>query len=163
MASDFLWITTRIVHLLKRYWSWSAPERVLILQAAALTLLIRGLLSFVSLRTVVRLLRRWADRLSSEEAANRTYRARVVWAASAVAGRLLPKRPCLTQALVVQFLLRRRGDNAATLRIGVAKDGDFGIAAHAWVEREGEVIIGGTDSPHRYRPLPEVESKIMGR
>lgn len=148
--------------LLKRYWSRPAPDRWMLVQAAVLTVLVRASLSLFSLRSVVRGLRHWAGRLSSSEAADRTYRERVVWAASAVSRRLLPERPCLTQALVVQFLLRRRGDESATLHIGVAKDQDRGIAAHAWVEREGEVIIGGASSPQQYRPLKEVESKIAG-
>ena len=127
-----------------------------------LTVLIRGALSISSFRTVVRALRRWANRMPSSGVADRVYRKRIVWAASAVARRLLPERPCLTQALVVQFLLRRRGDETATLHIGVAKDETRGIAAHAWIERDNEVIIGGAASPEQYRPLREVESKIVG-
>jgi hypothetical protein len=62
------------------------------------------------------------------------------------------KANCLRQALVVWWLLARRGIET-DLVIGVRKDGgDF--SAHAWVEFEGRVIIGGDDAPERYRPMP---------
>jgi hypothetical protein len=58
---------------------------------------------------------------------------------------------CLRQALVAWWLLGRRGIGA-DLVIGVRKDA-HGFAAHAWVEFNGEVIIGGADSPERFRSM----------
>jgi hypothetical protein len=75
----------------------------------------------------------------------------------AVGRRLLGDKPCLTQALVAQRFLRQRGYDT-TLRIGVAKDGRE-LLAHAWLEREGRVIIGGGASPVRYKPLAPVHSE----
>lgn len=53
---------------------------------------------------------------------------------------------CLRQALVLWFLLRRRG-MPAELRIGVRKTAE-GLEAHAWVESDGRVL-DGTDSMSR--------------
>lgn len=78
---------------------------------------------------------------------------RLLWAVTAVSRRLLPNRPCLPQALAAQFLLRRRGARPAHLRIGVARNDDGSIEAHAWLERDGRVLLGGTESPLLYRPL----------
>ena len=66
-----------------------------------------------------------------------------LWAVDAVARRVLPKRPCLTQALVARKLLRRHGVET-TLQLGAARDGKAGFKAHAWLERNGEVVIGRT-------------------
>ncbi len=56
-----------------------------------------------------------------------------------VAGRYAPVRvTCLTNALVLSWLLGRRGI-ATTLRIGVVREAG-GLKAHAWLEREGQVI-----------------------
>jgi hypothetical protein len=67
------------------------------------------------------------------------------------AGRYCPMgTSCLKEALVLSWLLARRG-MPATLRIGVGRpDGTF--AAHAWLEQDGRVIFGdrGRDA---YAPL----------
>jgi hypothetical protein len=66
--------------------------------------------------------------------------ARLAWLVE-VAGRYAPGRvTCLKQALVLSWLLRRRGI-ATTLQIGVARR-DGALAAHAWLERDGEVLFG---------------------
>ena len=66
-----------------------------------------------------------------------------IWAVHAISRRLLPDRPCLTQALVARRLLRDCGVDA-TLRMGAVRRPDGGIGAHAWLERDGEVILGWT-------------------
>ncbi|WP_251979821.1 lasso peptide biosynthesis B2 protein [Salinibacter ruber] len=70
------------------------------------------------------------------------------------------QRPCLTQALVLQYLLLRRGDDAAELHIGVRKDEDTGLQAHAWVERSGQVLIGGTGAPDTYERFEDLGAKL---
>jgi hypothetical protein len=61
-----------------------------------------------------------------------------------VAGRYATSNPtCLKQALVLSWLLRRRGV-ATSLHIGVARR-DGRLAAHAWLERDDDVILGGLD------------------
>ncbi len=64
------------------------------------------------------------------------------------------RKTCLTEALTARCLLRRRGADAA-LRIGVALATDAGapLAAHAWLEHAGRIIMGG-ETADRYEPLP---------
>lgn len=128
--------------------------------AGSLTVLIRGALSFWSLKRVVRALRRVAATLPKTGSPTPAYRRRAAWAANAVGHRLLPNRPCLTQALVLQYLLLRRGDDRAELHIGVAKGESGELLAHAWIERNGRVLIGGTGSPDKYKRLEGVGSKV---
>jgi Transglutaminase-like superfamily len=67
-----------------------------------------------------------------------------------LAGRRSPWRTtCLRQALLLWFLLARRGI-ASELRLGVEKSAEGDVAAHAWVERDGHVLIGGEYVQHRY-------------
>lgn len=75
-----------------------------------------------------------------------------LWAIHAVGRRLLPARPCLTQALVGRLLLAREGVDV-TVHIGVAKS-DGELRAHAWLERDGAIILGGARSRDAYRPFP---------
>jgi hypothetical protein len=68
-----------------------------------------------------------------------------------VAGRYSPATAtCLTEALALSWLLSRRGI-ATNIRIGVAhRHGD--LAAHAWLEQDGRVILGKEDAA-AYAPL----------
>lgn len=76
--------------------------------------------------------------------------ARMAWLVE-VASRYAPVNvTCLKKALVLSWLLGRRGI-ATTLRIGVARqEGD--LTAHAWLELNGQVILGLPGS-HGYAPL----------
>jgi hypothetical protein len=72
-----------------------------------------------------------------------------------VARRALPGRTtCLHLAAALRLLLAERGI-ASDLRFGVRNErGTF--TAHAWLEREGRVLIGGTDVYEQYAPFPLV-------
>jgi hypothetical protein len=74
--------------------------------------------------------------------------------------RYVPQATCLTQALAAQILLHRYG-HPASLRIGVARSQSGKFEAHAWLESDGVVVIGGTEAElrRRYSPLPTLEWK----
>lgn len=78
---------------------------------------------------------------------------RAIWAVERASRLLLPRRPCLTQALALQLLFRRRR-LPAVLRIGVAKDEQGALRAHAWLESAGRIVIGGAASAQQYHALP---------
>lgn len=118
----------------------------MLVRVLCLTILVRGLLGMWSLSDVSRWLKKTARRFSSRTQDNEAYRKRAAWAANAVGHRLLPKRPCLTQALVLQYILLRGEDELAQLHVGAAKE-DEELRAHAWVERTNKVPIGGRVSP----------------
>ena len=63
----------------------------------------------------------------------------------------MPRATCLTQALALRSLLAADGRPSA-LRLGVARE-RRGFEAHAWLESEGRILIGGGDV-QRYTPLP---------
>lgn len=77
---------------------------------------------------------------------------RVVWAVLAVSKYAPLTMNCLVQALAAKALLNRAG-YPTLIRIGVAASEDGKLHAHAWLERDGEIVIGGAGS-ERYRPLP---------
>jgi hypothetical protein len=62
------------------------------------------------------------------------------WAVAAVARRI-PGTHCLARSLALHSLLRRSGFRSE-LHLGVAQAGRDRIAAHAWVECDGEAIEG---------------------
>ena len=76
-----------------------------------------------------------------------------VWAVEAV-GRTMPGASnCLTQALTGHVLLARNGYRT-DLRIGAGKDPDGKFIAHAWLEKDGQVVLGRIGHKHDgYTPL----------
>lgn len=78
---------------------------------------------------------------------------KIVWAVS-VASRYMPGGvKCLARALVTQVLLNWNG-HAAQLRLGVAKGEEGQLEAHAWVESQGQIVIGGLSNLSSFTPLP---------
>ncbi|HSE03286.1 MAG TPA: lasso peptide biosynthesis B2 protein [Methylomirabilota bacterium] len=72
------------------------------------------------------------------------------------ASRAVPGATCLTQALAASVLLARRG-HPGRVRVGVTRSDDGVLLAHAWVESEGRVVLGGAELA-RYTPLALVEA-----
>lgn len=71
--------------------------------------------------------------------------------------RYVPAATCLTRALVALKLLERAGQ-PAHLRIGVVRSELGKLEAHAWVESEGRIIIGGNHADlSRYTVLQAIE------
>ena len=63
---------------------------------------------------------------------------------------------CLPQALVGQRLLGRRGFDVQ-LKIGVLKHPGDRLAAHAWLEYEGQVILGDLRNLGQFTSFPTLE------
>ena len=137
--------------LLRKFVDRSWDDRVLLIRAFVLVSAVRIGLWVLPYRTVRRLTDcSVTSRELSPEEERRTMR-RIVGSVEAMSRRLLGMKPCLTQALAAQRLLRQGGVDS-DLRIGVAKDGEE-LLAHAWLERDNRVLIGGRLSPHTYTPL----------
>lgn len=134
----------------------SLARWVLVAEASALVVATRLALTFLPFRTV----RSAFEGLPSGRGVQDETRARdAAWAVEAAAQRLLGRRPCLPQALVGQWLLRRAGVETK-LKIGVARD-ESGVRAHAWLEHAGQVVVGGRGSAVLYVPLaPIVTSQV---
>lgn len=136
----------------RKFLGLAASDRHLLLEATLLVAATRlglWLLPFRTLRHLLDSLTRPAP--TGGQAAPE----RVAWAVS-VASRYIPAATCLTQALATQALLGRRG-HRSRLRIGVAKAERGQLEAHAWVELEGNVVIGGAQDIAQYAVLPILE------
>ena len=99
----------------------------------------------------------WNPAEPSRPKPDEAYMARVGHIVPRVAKRMMRDRPCLVQALTARYLIKRRGI-PATFRIGVAKDLSADLRAHAWVESDGRIVIGGVNAPDLYVPLEAPDS-----
>jgi hypothetical protein len=138
-----------------RFASLGRQDRRLVLEAASLMTLAGIGLRFFRLRTIQRLLDRYVESYSTQTHSPPEPNAidRVHWAVTAVARRV-PKATCLVQALTADALLRRR-QVACELRMGMRIRGNSAanIEAHAWVECNGVVVIGGIDTLSTFEPF----------
>jgi hypothetical protein len=140
---------------LSRFLHLSRAERTLLLQATILMAAIRlGLstLRFARLRTLLARLAATGLRRADRAPLRSSAAVRSVWAVETVGHHFPLIGTCLTQALAAHVLLARRG-HESNLRIGVTRDGNGKFVAHAWLEKEGAILIGGTWSKS-YTPMP---------
>lgn len=138
---------------LRKFLRFSYTNQRLLVNSAFLLAMIRlGLLVF-RFQTLRCLLARMTQ-VPVKSMVDRFSIDKVVWAVG-VASRYVPAT-CLTQALAAQILLNRRG-YSARLCIGVAKNKETQLEAHAWVESQGRVVIGGLAELSRYTPLLPLE------
>ena len=150
---------------LKRFRDRSPEERRAVARAGLLIATIQTALAVLPFRQVMRGVYRIA-RQPSDPGPNPMESAQfdrelAVWAVEAAGRRLLSRNPCLPKALAVLILFRRAGEQAE-LRLGVARDEDGPVRAHAWVESGGRVVIGGDVPIERYTQLPRLDQKFPG-
>jgi len=73
--------------------------------------------------------------------------ARVAWAVRRATAAAPWGRTCLSEALTAAALIKRTGCDVR-LRYGVMATPEHGLAAHAWLEYRGIVVIGDTVEPY---------------
>jgi hypothetical protein len=136
---------------LVKFFNLSTRDKILALHCLFVVALVRIALSLFSYRLVHRLLRQKVSRTSLDiRKADRIVRA--VGSSS----KLVPRASCLTQALAAQFVLARAGIRSQ-IRIGVAIHDEGKFVAHAWLIREGRVVMGGTvEEIQRYAMLVDL-------
>jgi hypothetical protein len=80
--------------------------------------------------------------------------ASIQWSVNTISRYFAPGSRCLARALTVKVLLDWQ-NQPNDLRIGVAK-GEAGLEAHAWVEVQGQIVIGYLSDLTRYTLLPTI-------
>lgn len=146
---------------MQKFLSLSFTDQCFLLRVGLLMIGIRlglSLLPFGRLRHWLALLGQWRTSSTNPTVTPHEFK-HLIWTVEAMGRLVLRDRACLTQALVGQLLLQRRG-YPAHLCIGVAQDDQGVFHAHAWVESQGKVIIGGQDSPRYFAPLPMTERPL---
>jgi hypothetical protein len=109
-------------------------------------------LPFARLRTLLAGLARIR---SKEDEVSSAAPDRAIWAVE-TAGRQFPAiGTCLTQALATQVLLARAGCESR-LRIGVTRNAAGTFIAHAWLEKDGVIVIGGAEHGG-FTPMPALD------
>lgn len=139
----------RLRRRLRRWAELSVSERMLLVRAVVVVFAVRVGLWTLPLRHV----RRLAALLA--RASGKQSMSSVVWAVRA-GSRCVPGASCLPQALAVQGMLAASGF-ASRVEIGVARDEQHSLQAHAWVTCGDQVVIGGPDVS-AYQPITVLDA-----
>lgn len=130
-------------------WRLAAEAAILVWSTAML-------LRVLPLRRLRRLSAALARPLSAIHKQRATPPERIAWAVAAAARRSFFGSTCLTNAIAGQALFASYG-YPTILRIG-AKGAGVAFEAHAWLERDGEVVVGGPRSvAHAYSVFQNVD------
>ncbi len=132
------------MQLLRRFLALAPDERRILVRATfwmAVVKLGLGRIPFATLRRLVT----GGGRSRARLAGDRAIPDQVAWAVTAVSRYLPGPTTCLSRALTVQGMLARRG-YPSRLHVGVIRGTQGQVEAHAWVECEGRILIGGTPS-----------------
>lgn len=145
--------------LVAKFFLLSSSKRMVILQALLLLIAVRISLWLLPFRVVYTFLERMARQSSNLDSADAQVEMRLTWAVKTISP-YVPQASCLTQALVLWVLLGRAAVRSE-VRIGVAKNGQGQLEAHAWVVRQNRVLIGDLPDLTRYTLLPSLERALL--
>lgn len=141
----------RVLTRVAQFAELRASERRLVMLSLVVVAPVRAALCVLPSSFILRLVRRLGDARAREPRLRRPAAERIAWAIAA-ASCIVPRATCLTQAVAGMLLLRHYGYESR-LCLGVTKSRDGTFAAHAWVELERHILIGGPQSA-AFTPLP---------
>jgi hypothetical protein len=139
------------VHPLRRFLQLGGADRRLVAITFPVVAFVRIALSILPFRLLHRFVARFTRGCAGRTPSAAVPAERITWAVSAVAHRI-PRATCLTQALAATLLLAWRG-HPAILRLGVARQEDGRLQAHAWLESGGVILLGEPETGV-FLPLP---------
>lgn len=141
--------------LIRRFFFASKQDRLLVIKASVLLVGVRMGLWLLSFRDLQRLVGKISQ--PSSPGKNDDNPDRVAWAVW-TASRYIPKATCLAQALTTQIMIARQGQSSELI-IGVSREGESAMKAHAWLEIDGRSIIGGHQLDG-YTKLMSIKRKV---
>lgn len=143
--------------LIRRFLDRPARDRRALVEASALLALARAALLVVPFRRLAR----WMGDPDAGEPVGRPAGqadADLVRRVIATAARRVPwDSHCFAQSLAATAMLRRRGLCSVT-SLGVARDDDGRLRAHAWT-RCGDLVVAGGDEAARYQVVAAYVSR----
>lgn len=140
----------KLIKYWKRWQNLSQNEKLTFLRASICLILIKIGLSVLPFSTFRKLFH-WLTKYDSVTETSQKYIQETVWAVDSAADHLPIELLCLPRALAAKYLLRRVP--ALTLEIGIEINPSKSFEAHAWVEKNGSVIIGDWSGSVSYQRL----------
>jgi hypothetical protein len=127
-----------------------AGARIKFLSAAFVLILIKTGLTFMPFSAFRRLFH-WISKSETRREMTPGQIEQTVWAVNTAANVLPIDLLCLPRALATKYLLRKVP--SLSLEIGIEINPDKAFEAHAWIEKEGKIIIGDWSESVSYQRL----------
>lgn len=138
-----------------KYISLSSQSRTLLIQAFLWLSLIHVGLRVIPLRHLHSVVKWAIANATHQKPSDEIQIENIIWAIE-TATSYVPGHPkCLARALSTKILMHQYG-YPCNLQVGVAKDRNAGLSAHAWIEHDGQVLIGGGRDLASFTPLPSI-------
>jgi len=134
----------------KRWNAFSGYEKVALLRATMTLLMIKTGLTVLPFSTFRKIFHWFSKTNRVDEISQRKIK-QMVWAIESAATHLPFELLCLPRALAAKYLLRKVP--SLTLEIGVEINSSKVFEAHAWVEKNGTIIIGDWPESVSYQRL----------
>lgn len=135
-----------------KFFRLSLHEKFLFIESLLLLIIVKLGLSLLSFKKILDLLEK--SRNNSKALYNKLSLEQIAWAVE-VSGRYAPKATCLSKALTAQYLFRKNG-YCSSVHIGVEKNSNGDLEAHAWIEIDGHIVIGNLKNISRYKHLTSI-------
>ena len=127
----------------------SGPDRLLFLEAALWLGIARLGILIIPFRRIAPFLgKHMAESPLSMEPTHRNHVERISWAVQTASRHMPWESTCLAQAMAAKGMFKLRGIQS-TIYLGLAKDGEEELTAHAWL-RSGDVTVVGTRGNDRF-------------
>lgn len=140
----------------RRFFERSPAERQLLVMSAVILSAIRFGFSFLPFRVLRLVLVRIPQAVSYRRTSSLGYAKKITWAVN-TAGCYVPGVRCLERAIAAHLLLAYSG-YPTRLCIGLERKDGGHLEGHAWIEMEGEVIIGNVPNLGQFWRLPDVRT-----
>lgn len=134
-----------LVKIFYKFFKISWNDKILLLETFFLTGLIRFAIFFIAFNKLAKL-----SGKNKEESPkylsdiNRFATKRISWAVNIISRYTPWESKCLVKAFTAQILLKQR-NISSTLYLGVAKDKQNKLIAHAWLRSGKDIITGGDE------------------
>jgi hypothetical protein len=126
-----------------RFFKRSAAERRLFIEAFCLLGLARFVILVVPFRRIAPFLGQVMTESSHDAHECDPLTERISWAVQTAARYTPWQSKCLAQAMTAKMMLKYR-NISSTLYLGVAKNDDTGLSAHAWLRCGERILTGGS-------------------
>lgn len=146
--------------LLRKFLSLHNSDRILLIISWITITVVRLGLWLLPWKILYEVVGKIAPTASNIPQPDENVSSKVAWAVETVSRYTITTPKCLARALTTYILLARQGYRTE-LCLGVAKDFQGNFTAHAWVESQGQIIIGRIKNLSQFTPLPPLYRKVV--
>jgi hypothetical protein len=140
---------------ISKFWQLDSTERNLLMKTFLLLNLVRFLFLFLQFPRLQKILTKLGTRRSSSNGTLPLSVKQIVWAIELSTQFSPGGAKCLARALTMQTLMQQQGYDSQ-LQIGVIHQPTEEFQAHAWIEYQGEIVIGMLPDLEKYKALHPV-------